>query len=221
MKTRNRKVIHVSVLESDPVRVLGLQTVLSSDPKLRVRAGTIESVLNSRYDELVLMTTDRGPSFSSAMAALKAVRPEVRIIVTGPGRRDDDILRAVSAGAKGYVPQEASSEILKKAIREVHGGSVWVPRRVIARFIESTTAFKLSLPERVPLKISERQREVLRLLVAGYANKEIAYELGIIEATVKFHVAQLLRKLGVANRTALSVHAVARSLLGRADGHAG
>ena len=219
MKTLNPKIIRVSVLESDPVRVLGLQTVLSSDPKLRVRASTIESVLNSRYDELVLMTTDRGPSFSSSMAALKAVRPGIRIIVTGPGKRDEDILRALAAGAKGYVPQEATSDILKKAIREVHSGSVWMPRRVLAKFIETTTAFKQPLPTpSVPLRISERQREVLRLLVSGYSNKEIASELDIEEPTVKTHVAHLLRKIGVANRTALGVHTLAKSLLRHGDG---
>lgn len=219
MKSLNPKIIRVAVLESHPVRVLGLQTVLSSDAKLRVRASTIESVLNSRYDELVLMTTDRGPSFSSSMAALKAVRPGIRIIVTGPGKRDEDILRALAAGAKGYVPQEATSDILKKAIREVHSGSVWMPRRVLAKFIESATAFKQPLPALgVPLKISERQREVLRLLVSGYSNKEIASELDIEEPTVKTHVAHLLRKIGVANRTALGVHALAKSLLRREDG---
>ena len=76
------------------MRAVGLQAVFSAEPDMKVRAGTVETVLHSRYEELVLMTTDRGPSFSAAMSALKAVRPGVRIIVTGPGKRDDDILRA-------------------------------------------------------------------------------------------------------------------------------
>ncbi len=197
------------------MRSVGLQAVFSSEPDMRVRAGTLESVLTSRHEELVLMTTDRGPSFSAAMSALKAVRPGIRIIVTGPGKRDEDILRAVSAGAKGYVPAEATSDILKKAIREVHAGSVWIPRRVVATFIERTTARRN--PPRTTLKISPRQRQVLRLLVSGCSNREIAQELGVIEQTVKAHVAQLLRKIGVPNRTALSVHAVTKSLLGAAE----
>ncbi len=194
------------------MRSVGLQAVFSSEPDMRVRAGTLESVLTSRHEELVLMTTDRGPSFSAAMSALKAVRPGIRIIVTGPGKRDEDILRAVLAGAKGYVPEEASSDILKKAIREVHAGSVWIPRRVVATFIERATARRH--PPRTTPKISPRQRQVLRLLVSGCSNREIAEELGVIEQTVKAHVAQLLRKIGVPNRTALTVHAVTKSLLG-------
>ena len=212
MKTTPRpKLIYVSVLESDPMRVVGLQAVLASDPYMKVRAGTIESVLTSRHEELVLMTTDRGPSFSTAMTALKAMRPGVRILVTGPGRRDEDILRAVAAGAKGYVPQEASSEILKRAIREVASGSVWIPRRVVAAYIERSTAQRI--PPLLAPRISPREREVLRLIVSGCSNREIGEELGIIEQTVKAHVAQLLRKIGVPNRTALSVHAITKSLV--------
>lgn len=207
------KIIRVSVLESDPVRFVGLRAVFSSEPDIRIRAADVASVLNSRHEELVLMTTDRGSSFSSSMSALKAVRPGIRIIVTGPGKRDDDILRAVSAGAKGYVPQEAPAEELKKAIREVHKGTVWVPRRVMAVFIERATAPARHSQSRGAPKISDREREVLRLLVAGCSNREIALELGIIERTVKAHVAQLLRKVGVTNRIALTVHAVTHSLL--------
>ena len=212
MKPSRTKPIYVSVLESDPMRAVGLQAVFSSEPDMKVRAGTVETVLHSRYEELVLMTTDRGPSFSAAMSALKAVRPGIRIIVTGPGRRDDDILRAINAGAKGYVAQEASSDILKKAIREVHAGSVWIPRRVLAVFIERAPELR-NVPSPAP-RISPREREVLRLLLSGCSNREIAQELGIIEQTVKSHVAQLLRKTGVRNRTELSVHTISNSLLG-------
>jgi DNA-binding NarL/FixJ family response regulator len=208
MKAPRRKLIRVSVLESDPMRVVGLQDVFRSEPDIDVRAGSVESVLQSHDDKLVLMTTDRGPSFSAAMSALKAVRPKIRIIVTGPGKKDEDILRAVTAGAKGYVAEEAPSEVLKKAIREVHNGSVWLPRRVLAVFIEASTPVHHRVPTRRAPTVSDRESEVLRLLVGGCSNGEIAHELGIRQATVKTHVAQLLRKFGVPNRTALTVAAV-------------
>jgi DNA-binding NarL/FixJ family response regulator len=161
----------------------------------------------------VLMTVNRGPAFYAGMSALKAARPEIKIIVTGPGDNDEDILRAVTAGAKGYISEEATADQFKKAIHEVHAGSVWIPRRVLAMFIERVTTSARRLEPSNASKISEREREVLRLLVAGCSNREIASELGIIERTVKAHVAQLLRKVGVTNRIALSVHAVTHSLL--------
>lgn len=213
MKSSIRTPIRVSVLESDPVRFLGLRTIFASQSDIHIRTGTVATVLHGPEDELVLMTANRGPAFYSGMSALKGARPEVRIIVTGPGMRDDDILRAVAAGAKGYVSEEASAEEFKKAIREVHAGSVWIPRRVLARFIERATVSARRVEPRSETKISDREREVLRLLIAGCSNREIASELGIIERTVKAHVAQLLRKVGVTNRIALSVHAVTHSLL--------
>jgi len=213
MPTSDHKPIHVSVLECDPLRLVGLQAVFASEPDIELRAATVDTVLHSRHEEVVLMAADRGASFQSAMSALKAVRPGIRIIVIGPGKRGDDILRAVSAGAKGYVPQEAPSEVLTKAVREVHKGAVWVPRRVLATFIERATAPAHPRPQRTAAKISEREREVLRLLVAGCSNREIALELGIIERTVKAHVAHLLRKIGAPNRIALTMRAVAQSLL--------
>jgi DNA-binding NarL/FixJ family response regulator len=213
MKSSTRPVIRVSVLESDPVRFLGLRTIFASQPEIQIETGTVDGVLAGPENQLVLMTANRGAAFYAGMSALKAARPEIRIIVTGPGNRDEDILRAVNSGAKGYVCEEASAEEFKKAIREVHSGSVWIPRRVLARFIERTTVSARRIEPRSEEKISDREREVLRLLVAGCSNREIANELGIIERTVKAHVAQLLRKVGVTNRIALSVHAVTHSLL--------
>jgi len=213
MKPSPRKVIRVSVIESDPVQFLGLRTILSSEPDIELHAGTIDSVLHGPGNDIFLITADRGPAFSAAMSACNTARPGARIIVTGPGGRDEDILRALSAGAKGYVAEESSPEELKTAIRAVHAGSVWAPGRVLATFIDRATASSRSMQQRSLPKISEREREVLQLLISGCSNREIAHELGIIERTVKAHVAQLLRKVGVSNRIALSVHAVTHSLL--------
>jgi DNA-binding NarL/FixJ family response regulator len=217
MKSPKRKLIYVSVLESDPVRLVGLQAVFKFEPDIRLRAGTVESVLHGRTDEIVLMTTDRGPSFSATVSALKAVRPDIRIIVTGPGRHDDDIMRALLAGAKGYVAEEASSEFLKKAIREVHAGSVWLPRRVLAAFIERATPLQPRPAPRSAPTISTREREVLRLLIDGCSNRQIAHELGIMPATVKTHIVHLLRKYSVPNRTSLMVQAVKRASPGQSE----
>lgn len=213
MKAPRQKAIHVSVLESDPVRFLGLRAIFSSQADIQIRKGTVASVVMGPEAEMVLMTVNRGAAFYAGMSALKAARPEIKIIVTGPGDHDEDILRAVAAGAKGYVSEESTADQFKKAIHEVHDGSVWVPRRVLAMFIERVTTSARRVEPSNASKISEREREVLRLLVAGCSNREIAVELGIIERTVKAHVAQLLRKVGVTNRIALSVHAVTHSLL--------
>lgn len=213
MKSSRRNIIRIAVVESDPVRFVGLRAIFSAEPDIQIRAATVRSVQQAQNDDIIVLAVDRGTVFLNAMAALKSQRPDIRIIVTGPEHRDEDVLRAVAAGAKGYVSEEASPAEFKKAVREIHSGSVWLPRRVLATFIERSTYAARPARSRKETRVSGREREVLRLLVAGCSNREIADELGIIERTVKAHVAQLLRKVGVPNRIALSVHAVTHSLL--------
>lgn len=207
--------IRLAVLASDPLRFVGLRALFGPQTEFLIRSTTVPLILKALDDDVVLITTSRGTAFYSAMSALKAVRPSVRILVTGAGNRDEDILRAIGAGAKGYIPEDASLADLKQAIRNLHSGSVWVPARVMATFIERVTASTPArqAPPRRGQMLSHRQRQVLGFLAVGSSNKEIANELGLTERTVKAHVAGLLRKIGVPNRIALSVHPLTHTLL--------
>jgi DNA-binding NarL/FixJ family response regulator len=90
---------------------------------------------------------------------------------------------------------------------------VWAPRKVLARLLESSSN-EMTTPTVGPEpKFTEREEQVLKLLVAGRPNRDIARSLGIDEVTVKAHVGRLMRKVGVANRIALSVQAVNRKLV--------
>ena len=213
MKPPPKSTIRIAVVESDPLRFLGFRAIFSSEEDFRIRAATVPSILDSPDDDIILMTSSGGAAFHAAMSALKAVRPTIRIIVTGAGSSDEEILRAIAAGAKGYIAEGATPDEFKHAIQAVHGGSVWAPRRVLCTFIERATASPRRVLPQGEDKISEREREVLKLLVAGRSNKEIGDELGIEVRTVKAHVSQLMRKVGVPNRIALSVHAITHSLL--------
>jgi DNA-binding NarL/FixJ family response regulator len=123
------------------------------------------------------------------------------------------ILKVIACGAKGYVDANASAANFVQAIRIVSQGSVWAPRRVLSMFIERVS----SAPGRIfpsgRVTFTDREKEVLEMLLAGRSNKEIGAALGIEERTVKAHVAKLLRKVGVQNRIALSVHAITHSLV--------
>jgi DNA-binding NarL/FixJ family response regulator len=214
-KVQGKGPIRVAVLDSDPLRYVGLRELFGSQKEFVLRPSTVPASVQALDDDVVLLTTNRGTSFYSAMSALKAVSPGVRIIVTGPGNKDEDILRAVAAGAKGYLPEDAPLSDFKQAIRAVHGGSVWAPGRVLGTFIERATASTSirKIKPRDGRLISRRQRQVLGLLAVGSSNKEIAQSLGLKERTVKAHVAELLRKIGAPNRIALSVHPLTHTLL--------
>ena len=108
-------------------------------------------------------------------------------------------------GRKATSPKMPAPAEFKQAIRLVHSGEVWAPRRVLANFIERVTASAAArqIKPRDGQIISRRQRQVLGLLAVGSSNREIAGQLGLTERTVKAHVAELLRKIGAPNRIAL------------------
>jgi DNA-binding NarL/FixJ family response regulator len=204
--------VRIAVVESDPLRFVGFRT-LFDEGDFELSAASLADLPKRDDVDLVLLSSRAGQNLFDVMAGLKAARPDLRIIVTGSGADDETILKAVAAGAKGYVDEAAAPSEFVQAIRIVNQGSVWAPRRVLSTFIErvSTSPGRIFPAGRVTF--TEREKEVLELLVAGRSNKEIGSALGIEERTVKAHVAKLMRKVGVQNRIALSVHAITHSLV--------
>src|SRR5207249_10168618 len=123
--------------------------------------------------QLILRGTRTGRDLFDVMASLNASRPCLRIIVTGCGMDEESILKAIASGAKGYVDEAASAPEFVQAIRIVNQGSVWAPRRVLSMFIERVS----SAPGRIfpagRVTFTDREKEVLEMLVAGRSNKEI------------------------------------------------
>ncbi len=208
--------IRIAVVEIDPLRVIGLRSILDSEPDFEVHVFVgIASVLADCGADVVLIGSRSQPDLAHLMADLKQGQPDVRMIVSGAAGNDDDILQAISAGAKGYIDEAAPPAEYHRAIREVHNGSVWAPRRVLAMFIERVTLAGSSGLRHQDLNFTARERQVLRLVVAGRSNREIGIALGIEPRTVKAHLAQLMRKAGVRNRLSLSVLVVTHALLSK------
>ena len=215
MKTATQKkpVIRIAVVESDPLRFVGFRALFDSEPEFELVSASVAELTGRENIDLVLLGSRSGQNLFDVMASLKAIRPDLRIIVTGAGADDETILKALAAGAKGYVDEAATPQEFVQAIRIVHQGSVWAPRRVLSIFIERVTSSPGRIFPAGRVTFTDREKEVLELLVAGRSNKEIGVALGIEERTVKAHVAKLMRKVGVQNRIALSVHAITHSMV--------
>ncbi len=205
--------IRVAVVESDPLRFIGFRALFDDEPEFELTASSVQEIATKGEVDLILLGSRGGLNLFDVMASLKASRPDLKIIVTGAGADDETILKALAAGAKGYVDEAATPAEFTTAIRMVHQGSVWAPRRVLSMFIERVTASPGRIFPAGRVTFTDREKEVLELLVAGRSNKEIGSALGIEERTVKAHVAKLMRKVGVQNRIALSVHAITHSLV--------
>lgn len=138
-----------------------------------------------------------------ATAALRARDPEARVLIFSSYARDDEIQAALDAGALGYLQKSASRDDLLAALRAVAQG-----RRYLAPELER----RLGAMRRGPA-ITVREREILALVAAGRANKEIAANLGISEDTVKRHVSHILEKLNVHDRAQATAEAIRRGII--------
>jgi DNA-binding NarL/FixJ family response regulator len=138
-----------------------------------------------------------------AIRKIRAADPAARILVLSNFEGDEDIHAALSAGAMGYLLKHSSGDQIIPAIRSLMLGKAWIPREV---------ADHLASRERGEI-LSEREREIVRLLVLGEANKEIASALGITEQTVKSHVKNILAKLQVRDRTEAVTVALRRGIV--------
>jgi len=196
-------------VESDPLRVVGFRVLFDSASGFKLVSVSFADIGGLQSIDLVLLSNCSGQNLFDLIANLKATRPDLCVIVTGSGD-EETILKAIVAGAKGYVDEAASPAEFVQAVRVVSQGSVWAPRHVFSMFIERVSSAPAPAGRAT---FTDREKEVLELLVAGRSNKEIGSPLGIGERTVKAHVAKLMRKVGVQNRTALSIHALTHSLV--------
>jgi DNA-binding NarL/FixJ family response regulator len=212
VKMARKPLIRIALVESDPLRVVGFRALFDSASGFELVSASLPDIGGLQSIDLVLLSNCSVQNLFDLMASLKATRPDLRIIVTGSGD-EETILKAIVAGAKGYVDEAASLAEFVEAIRVVSQGSVWAPRHVFSMFIERVSSAPAPIFPSGRATFTDREKEVLELLVAGRSNKEIGSPLGIKERTVKAHIAKLLRKVGVQNRIALSIHAVTHSLV--------
>lgn len=202
----------IGLLMDEPIRVAGLRAVFEDTPDLEGISITTAQALADRSFSIVIMgVASDGDSFET-IARLRAERPDLKLIVLCAEYDDESIINAIAAGAKGYLDERATPRQVLLAVDVVANGSIWAPRRVLSQVVD-----RMLLPSQKPLRrhasqFTPREQEVLDQLVKARSNREIAEELGIEERTVKAYLTRLMRKVGVANRIALSIHAAANLL---------
>jgi DNA-binding NarL/FixJ family response regulator len=205
--------LRIAVVESDPLRLVGFRALLESEIDLELISASLSEITLQANTDVVLIGDRAGQNLFDTISNVKMMRPNLPIIVIGPNRDDETSLNAIVSGARGYVFDGAPASEFAQAIRVVSRGSVWVSRRVLSMFIELAITQPKQMRPGVNVVITDREKQVLQMLVSGLSNKEIGAPLGIVERTVKAHIAKMMRKIGVRSRIELSVHAVARSLV--------
>ena len=205
--------LRVALLEPEPVRAQGFLSLFQEHPRIEFVLFDLPQLLADRQFALALVGLHGNQLTPALLGAIRGVRPNLRLIVMGPEADDEVILAAIGSGAKAYLEASATPQQVEQAIDIVSQGSIWAPRRVLSLFVDRVTrpASRAALPPAV--HFTAREKEVLKLLVSARSNREIAVNLGIEERTVKAHVAKLMRKVGVENRIALSIHAITHAIV--------
>jgi len=135
-----KPVIRIAVVESDPLRCVGFRALFDAEPEFELVSAGLPEISLLQGIDLILLGNRSGQNLFDVMASLKATRPDLKIIVTGSGIDEETILKAIASGAKGYVDEAAPPSEFAQAIRVVHQGSVWAPRRVLSMFIERVSS---------------------------------------------------------------------------------
>jgi DNA-binding NarL/FixJ family response regulator len=139
----------------------------------------------------------------AAIAAIKRTRPDVEVVALTSFIEEDRVTAALEAGASGYLLKDAEADDVAAAVRRAHAGEVHLDPQV-ARML----AQRVSHPGPDHEPLTEREREVLRLVARGHSNKEIAALLDITERTARTHVSNILGKLDLASRTQAALWAI-------------
>jgi DNA-binding NarL/FixJ family response regulator len=191
----------------------GFRALIDREPDLRVVAEAVDGVeaiaLARRHRPAVVLMDIRMPTIDglTATARVLALPEPPRVLVLTTFDRDDWIYEALRAGASGFLLKDVRGSQLTEAIRTVAAGEALLAPSVTRRLIEQ---FVSRAPERPPTslpELTERERDVLRLLAGGLSNAEIAESLVIGHSTVKTHVNRLLTKLGLRDRAQAVVYA--------------
>lgn len=202
------KKIRILLVDDHAVIRMGLTTAASDAPDMDVVADVesgqeaIEAYRRHHPDLVVLDLRLQGMTGQETIRLLREEFKNVRILVFTNYAKGEEIYRSLKAGASGFVLKGMPLERLLEAIRTVHGGGQYIPSEIAMR-----------IGERLIAQLSPREVEVLHLLARGLSNKEIATQLGVVEGTVKIHIASIFSKLGVSDRTQALVESIKRGIV--------
>jgi two-component system, NarL family, response regulator len=201
--------IRVLIADDHAIMRQGLAALLEQEPDLTVVAkasnGQEALTMFRQYQPDVTLMDVRMPQMDGVetITALCTEFETARIVVFTAHDGEEDIYRGLRAGAKGYLPKNTEPDELFVAIRTVVSGKKYIPSAVGAKLADRMDNAQLS----------DRELEVIRLIVSGKSNHEISTSLHISESTVKFHINNILGKLGVSDRTQAAIAALKRGIV--------
>ena len=210
--------IRLVLADDHPVVLTGLEQLLALEDDFVVLARCADGeealrvVREHRPDVLVL---DLHMPVKDGLAVLRELHGErlpARVVILTASLGTHDVLEAIRLGARGVVLKDMAPDLLVRCIRTVHAGGQWLERGLATAALNRLLEGEASARRAADL-LTPRELELVRMVARGLRNKEIARELDITEGTVKIHLHNIYRKVGVDSRVALTLYAQERDLL--------
>ena len=201
--------IRVAVIDDHAVVRMGLKYSISLDDELELAgelsggAGAGDFVLKTKPDVVLLDVRMPNVNGIAALGDILSKVPDAKVVMLTTSEADEDVFQAMTLGARGYLIKDENGDDIFKAVRKVASGGTWIPLQI--REIYNARKRRVS--------ITDREREVLTLLVKGFQNEEIGRRLGISFDTVKQHVKHIFEKLDVSTRVEATTEAIRTGLV--------
>lgn len=205
--------LRVGLFAVEPIRRAGLRSILEELADIYLIDEGLDGLLAAESLDIAVISLMLHEEVLTTIGRLRSATPAVRIIVMSEGGDDESVITAILAGAKGYLQDNAEPAEVARAVEVVASGSIWAPRKTLSMLVDRMVDGG-TLSQRAAPQFTHRELEVLQLLVSARSNREIAEALGIEVRTVKSYVGKMMRKVGVGNRIALSVHAARHAMSG-------
>jgi two-component system nitrate/nitrite response regulator NarL len=198
---------HIIVADDHPLFRQGVRSALEGLPEFQVAgeasdgAEALRLVADRRPEVLLLDLALPDISGLEVLRRLRDARADVLTLVVTAAIDRSQTLEALQLGARGVVMKEAAADVLVKAIRAVLAGEYWVGHKTMADW--TAYAQQHGTPK---LTLTAREQEVIRHVLEGHSNRDIARRLSLSEETIKTHVSNIYRKLGISNRMELALY---------------
>lgn len=211
--------IRILIADDHAILRAGIRALLQLHPDFQIVGEAShghEALVQAQALKPDVVLMDIGMPGMDGLAATREIVsacPNTRVLILTQHENREYVLPALKAGAAGYVLKRAPDDSLVRAIREVHAGGVYLDPRVSEMVVSDVRRQADGAPADPYDALTEREREVLVLLAQGKTYQEVAEALFISVKTVDFHRTNLMRKLGLSNRTELTRFAVQRGLI--------
>ncbi len=206
----NPELIRTAVACHFPLLREGISKILEEDDSIEVVSRVsnlidlIQSCEEKEFDILLLDVEIRGLNLTRILGLMKKNKEAKIILIIDDDYNENLLINAIRSGVRGYLVKDTDSKHLLKSVNAVYSGELWVERKLMGKVLDgSTYSTKGTKVKGEIYDLTETEIKIIKLVLNGYTNKDVANELYISEKTVKFHLYKVFKKLKVKNRSEL------------------